>query len=150
MTEPPQSSRAGVTEDRALSASENSGHPSAVWSQRGTPYRVDAGANAMQPPGLDSAFDLPSTEAEFEQLLASQNLVLPSSQTPSGLRSLPLPTLAWRLVNLPPHTVEKSPIASDSPPVVSREGDPRRTLPAFVRRGSPSRLPRMRVRPCRG
>jgi hypothetical protein len=70
----------------------------------------------MEAARLDAPFDFPTAEAEVEQLLPRQNVMLPPSQPPSSTRSLLLSSLAWWLVNLPPHTVDKSPTAFDSPP----------------------------------
>jgi hypothetical protein len=48
----------------------------------------------MQPPRLDSPFNLAATKAEVEQLPARQNIVLLPSQAPGGLGSLFPPAIA--------------------------------------------------------
>lgn len=70
----------------------------------------------MESARLNAPFDFPATESELEKLLPSKNVVLLSSEPPGGTRSFVPPALAGRLVNLPPHTVEKSPTVDDSPP----------------------------------
>src|SRR5215475_10024648 len=102
-----------MAQDCSFSACKHRGHPAPMLSERGPTDGVYASLNAMKPSRFQAPFDGPPAEAQIDQLLPRQNIMLAPRQCPRSTRTI-LPPI-WRSLNLPPHTVEKSATARTLP-----------------------------------
>jgi hypothetical protein len=86
----------------------------------------------MKPPGLQSLFYRSAAESEAKQLLSRHDIVLTPRQIPRLVRPIRLPFR--RLLNFPPHTVEKSATAWTRPPYPASFGELAAPKPSRGRR----------------
>lgn len=80
--DPPERSSALVAEHCLRAATEDGGHPFAQPSQFGTPDRIDASSDGVQPTSRHPVLDRVRAEAQREELSVRDDTMLPFRKRP--------------------------------------------------------------------